>query len=183
MKKPLKNLMVLLLGLIIFVCIVVGCLLYANGRSFEAVHYKNAREFKEKSTIPYYEIYDAYSYILQNKKELLSQTNLLEIGHYKRDTNWYWIHQPNVDNQICYYHITYAKNGVSAANDNNIYITIDNKEVSIEKDINFPGILINFSSDKVSYSIHINIENINEIEIKDYQQSIINYIQDVESLN
>ena len=181
MAKPLKNLMILLLGLVLFVCIVVGCLLYSNGKSFEAVKYKNAQEFKEKSTIPYYEMYDAYSYILHDKKELLSQIESLTFRHYKRDDNEYWIHMNFI--QVCDYHITYAKNGVSAPNENNLYLAFDNKEVSIEKDINFPGILINFSSDKVSYSIHINIENINDIDLKDYQQSIINYINDVTSLN
>ena len=81
----------LFIGFVLFLCATVGIMIYANNQNYVRVDYNNINEFlQNKNNISFYEMYDAYAYIIEGKKELISQSDMT-FSHQYTHTDKYHI--------------------------------------------------------------------------------------------
>ena len=200
----LKNFIHLFLGFVLFIALTVAALLYANTQQLvpTAYHYNNASSLTQASNIPIYDMYDASLYLLENQKELISSCQDMVFTHYKNQTEEYSIDHYKMKNVICSYWIQYKKypidvpklnttyqklpNGdiiVEKPSHDILYHNLQHGEALIEKDVNAKGIRITYSSTTVSYTILLPFPDIDNLNIRDYESIVLNYIEDVYTLH
>ena len=155
----------------------VMLMLYQNAKQYERISYNSVNEFKEKSDIDYYELYDACAYIFNGQKVLISDSDEFVLSHYKNEENRYSIDHYKQREQTCAYDIRYEHVSFDYSLDA-LHHKINNDEIIIDKDINGNFIHIIYTSDSLSYAIALYVSDIDTINLKDYESKIINYIQD-----
>ena len=178
-----NNAFKLFLGFILFICITVGLLIYANNQNYVSIEYKNATEFMQnKNNIPYYEMYDAHAYIVEGKKKLISQSDMSFSHQYTRNDKYHIENNEN-ETRLCSYNIIYSLFPMTFHNTDILHHKFAHGEVIIGEELDTHNILINYTSHKVSYFINLNTINIGDYDLIDYHQKIIDYVEDVYNLN
>ncbi len=182
MKKILKNKLLIILGLVFIICMSLPVLSNIKNQKHAEKRYENAQDFILNSDIPYYEMYDACAYIVEGKKQLLSEVEDISFGHFPEHTDRYSGGHRKLNELSCVYHITY---GYSYTNISGEVLDhqLSHGLLSIGKDDLSHEILINYSSSKVSYYIIIQLSTTEPINLKDYEQRIIDYAEDVYALH
>ena len=173
----------LFIGFVLFICITVGLLIYANNQNYVRVDYNNINEFlQNKNNISFYEMYDAYAYIIEGKKELISQSDMT-FSHQYTHTDKYHIEDNENETLLCSYNIIYAMLPMTFADTDILLHNFTHGEVIIGKERDTHNILINYTSNKLSYFINLNTSIIGDYDLINYEQKILDYIEDTYSLH
>ena len=178
MKKILKYKLPIILGLVFITCMSIPVLLNINNQKYAEKRFENAQDFILNSDIPYYEMYDACAYIVEGKKLLLSEVGDISFGHFPEHTDRYSGGHRKLNKLSCVYHITYDDSPTIFSGDDALKHQLSHGLLNIGKDDLSHEILINYSSSDVSYYINIQLSTTEPINLKDYEQNIIDYIED-----
>ena len=186
MKKinPFK-LYATLFGVLIFVvslgfAIAIHTINYVNSDPNKITY--SVDTFKLVSNTPFYDMYDAYEYIMNDKLILMSEKQIYEIEKYKKH---YYMKDIGTTQVNAIYNVDYEKLEVSPSSYEH-HEKIYNGNLYIKKSLDYPkGIEFTFICENkdLSYTVYLTILDIDNIGLDSYINKIKNYIILVENHN
>lgn len=183
-KTKFKNILLYIGGIIFIVSlgftIAIHTINYVNTDPYKTTYSVN--KFKLTSDIPFYDMYDAYEYIINDKLILMSEKQIYEIEKYKTH---YHIKDTGDKQVNALYTIEYEKKQLSDVS-YDYHKSAHNGNLYIRKTLDYPaGIEFTFVCDNkdLSYTVYLTILDIENIKLEQYINKIRNYIDLVQNHN
>ena len=167
--------------ILLIVSIIINVVWQVNKLDYQT--YNSINAFKESEVTPFYDMYDAYEYIIHNKEVLMSDKQFYIIDHHY--PNEYYMQdlgstQLNAKYMICYESLhqspIYYEHDEPVHN-GHLYVRITHNQPN--------GIEFSYvdKSKALYYIVSLTITNIDDISIDDYIDKIKDYITLSEQYN